>query len=229
MAAIVPLNHNFRRGMALAPCRSEFKETGQGNACHAVIQSFGHEGRSTVLSTSSCKIQPVEWEPEMKATFKAIFLAAILLGPASSALAASWIQASSTEEQLANDPKPKVVVMNSTDGAKNIKMDKGIVTVNESGAFFIIAAAQVGGKAKGLVRMWIRVNGKDVDNSNTEQLIGDPAFTAVLVSQGVAELKRGDKVTVAFSGSEPGVGLVVKKPAGEPVVPSIIFTGWKID
>jgi hypothetical protein len=165
----------------------------------------------------------------MKTTFKTIFLAAILLGPASGALAASWIQASSTEEQLASDPKPKVVVMNSTDGAKNIKMDKGIVTVNESGAFFIIAAAQVGGKTKGLVRMWMRVNGKDVDNSNTEQLISDPAFTAVLVSQGVAELKRGDKVTVAFSGSEPGIGLVVKKPTGEPVVPSIIFTGWKID
>jgi hypothetical protein len=28
-----------------------------------------------------------------------------------------------------------------------IKQDKGVVTVNESGAFFLIAAAQVGGKA----------------------------------------------------------------------------------
>jgi hypothetical protein len=43
------------------------------------------------------------------------------------------------------------------------------------------------------------------------------------------ELKRGDKVTVVFSGWEPGVGLVVKKPAGEPVVPSVIFSGWRID
>jgi hypothetical protein len=40
---------------------------------------------------------------------------------------------------------------------------------------------------------------------------------------------NGDKVTVVFSGSEPGVGLVVKKPAGEPVVPSVIFSGWRID
>jgi hypothetical protein len=165
----------------------------------------------------------------MKATVKVILVSVALAASVGGAFAASWIQASSTDEQLAVDPKPKVVVMNSTDGAKNIKMDKGVVTVNESGAFFVIAAAQVGGKAKGLVRMWIKVNGKDVDNSNTEQLIADPAFTAVLVSQGVAELKRGDKVTVAFSGSEPGIGLVVKKPAGEPVVPSIIFTAWKID
>ena len=165
----------------------------------------------------------------MKATYSAIFVSAMLLASVGGASATSWIQASSTEEQLAADPKPKVVTMNSTDGAKNIKMEKGVVRVNENGAFFIIAAAQVGGKGKGLVRMWMRVNGKDVDNSNTEQLIADPSFTAVLVSQGVAELKRGDRVEVVFSGSEPGVGLVVKKPTGEPVVPSIIFSGWRID
>jgi hypothetical protein len=165
----------------------------------------------------------------MRATFGVILMSAALLASAGGACAASYLQASSTDEQLAADPKPKVVTMNSTDASKNIKQDKGVVTVNESGAFFLIAAAQVGGKAKGLVRLWMRVNGKDVDNSNTEQIIIDPSFTAVLVSQGVAELKRGDKITVVFSGSEPGVGLVVKKPAGEPVVPSVIFSGWRID
>jgi hypothetical protein len=165
----------------------------------------------------------------MKAIFSMIFMSVMLLASVGGASAASYLQASSTDEQLAVDPKPKVVTMNSTDASKNIKQDKGVVTVNESGAFFLIAAAQVGGKTKGLVRMWMRINGKDVDNSNTEQIITDPSFTAVLVCQGVAELKRGDKVTVVFSGSEPGVGLVIKKPAGEPVVPSLIFSGWKID
>ena len=61
--------------------------------------------------------------------------------------------------------------MNSTDASKNIKQEKGVVRMNENGAFFVMAAAQVGGKTKGLVRMWMRVNGKDVDNSNTEQMI----------------------------------------------------------
>jgi len=165
----------------------------------------------------------------MKAIFGVILMSVMLLASVGGASATSYLQASSTDEQLAVDAKPKVVTMNSTDASKNIKQDKGVVTVNESGAFFLIAAAQVGAKTKGLVRMWMRVNGKDVDNSNTEQIITDPSFTAVLVCQGVAELKRGDKVTVVFSGSEPGVGLVVKKPAGEPVVPSMIFSGWKID
>ena len=165
----------------------------------------------------------------MKTIVSAIYMTAMLVASVGGASATSWIQASSTEEQVASDPKPKVVTMNSTDGAKNIKMDKGVVTVNEKGSYFLMAAAQVGGKTKGLVRMWMRGNGKDVDNSNTEQFIADASSTTVLVCQGVAELKRGDKIEVVYSGSESGVGLVVKKPAGEPVVPSIIFSGWRID
>jgi len=165
----------------------------------------------------------------MRAIVSAVFMSTMLLASAGSASATSYLQASSTEEQLASDTKPKVVTMNSTDASKNIKQEKGVVRFNESGAFFVMAAAQVGGKAKGLVRMWMRLNGKDIDNSNTEQLISDPSFTAVLVCQGVAEVKRGDRVEVVFSGSEVGVGLVVKKPTGEPVVPSVIFSGWRID
>jgi len=164
----------------------------------------------------------------MKAIVSAVFMSAMLLAPVGSASATSYLQASSTEEQLASDTKPKVVTMNSTDASKNIKQEKGVIRVNESGAFFVMAAAQVGGKTKGLVRMWMRLNGKDIDNSNTEQYISDPSFTA-LVCQGVAEMKRGDRIEVVFSGSETGVGLVVKKPTGEPVVPSVIFSGWRID
>ena len=99
----------------------------------------------------------------MRAGISAIFMAAMLLASVGAASAAGYVQASSTDEQLASDPKPKVVTMNSTDAAKNIKQDKGVITVNESGAYFLIAAAQVGGKTKGLVRMWMRINGKDVE------------------------------------------------------------------
>ena len=91
----------------------------------------------------------------MKSIVSAFFTGAMLVASIGGASATSWIQASSTEEQVASDAKPKVVTMNSTDGAKNIKMEKGVVTFNEAGAFFVMAAAQVGGKTKGLVRMWI--------------------------------------------------------------------------
>ena len=167
----------------------------------------------------------------MKSILKAFLVSATVLASASAASAASqYIQASSTVDQLAKDDKPVPVLMNSTDSAKGIKMDKGVVTVNETGTYFIIAAVQVGGRnASGLVRMWLRINGKDADNSNTEQTITDGNFTAVLVSQGLNELKKGDKIQAVFSGSAPGIGLVYKKPANEPAVPSVIFSAWKID
>src|SRR5215510_4785893 len=184
-------------------------------------------GADPTPSRTLCVV--LQLEAEMKAFVSAVFMSAMLLAPIGSASATSYLQASSTEEQLGSDPKPKVVTMNSTDASKNIKQEKGVIRFNESGAFFVMAAAQVGGKGKGLVRMWMRLNGKDIENSNTEQLISDPSFTAVLVCQGVAEVKRGDRIEVVFSASEPGVGLVVKKPAGEPVVPSVIFSGWRID
>jgi len=46
---------------------------------------------------------------------------------------------------------------------------------------------------------------------------------------GVAEYKKGDKINAMMSGSATGIGLVYKKPSGEPAVPSVIFSAWKID
>ena len=128
----------------------------------------------------------------MKLKFVAIFAGATLL--ASTAFAAPFLQASSTENQFATDTKPKVVTMNSTDATSGITNDNGVVTVPEDGTYFLMAAAQVGGKAAGQVRVWMRVNDADVGNSNTIQVLPDPAYTAVLVCQGLATLKKGTKL-----------------------------------
>ena len=205
----------------------EFLSVRGGETAKAYFCSASGGGQSNAVQNSVCVV--LQSEAEMRVIASAVFMSAMLLACVGSASATSYLQASSTEEQLASDTKPKVVTMNSTDASKNIKQEKGVIRFNETGAFFVMAAAQVGGKGNGLVRMWMRLNGKDIDNSNTEQLIIDPSFTAVLVCQGVAEVKRGDRIEVVFSGSDPGIGLVVKKPTGEPVVPSVIFSGWRID
>ena len=166
----------------------------------------------------------------MRAIVSAFFMSAMLLGSVGVASATSYLQASSTVQQAAEaGGKPKVITMNSTDASKNIKQEKGVVRVNENGAFFLMAAVQVGTTSKGLIRVWMRQNGKDIDNSNTEQFLTDTSSTTVLVCQGIAELKRGDRIEVVFSGSDTTVAAVVKKPMGEPVVPSIIFSAWRID
>lgn len=165
----------------------------------------------------------------MRAFFASLFACGVLAASVAPSVAGTFLQASSTEEQLAADSSPKVVTMNSTDASNGITNQNGVVTVGADGSYFVLAAAQVGGKVKGFVRMWMRVNGKDVDNSNTEQLISEPGFTTVLVCQGVAELKKGDKIEMAYSGSAPGLGLVIHKPTGEPLVTSMIFSAFKLD
>jgi len=158
-----------------------------------------------------------------------LMTAALLSGAVSASAAAIYLQASSTEVQLAADTKPHVVTMNSTDAAQGMTNKNGTVTVSEDGAYFVVAAGQVGGKVRGEVRIWMRINGKDVDNSNTAELIAEPDFTTVLVCQGVMELRKGDTVETVFSASPPDLGLIVKKPAGEPIVTSIIFSAYKIN
>ena len=167
----------------------------------------------------------------MKATFKVTLFSAMLLASASGAFAAGgYIQASSEEDQIATDTKPKLVTMASTDAAKGIKNNKGVVILDQTGTYFTIVGVQVGSRGgTGLVRLWFQTNGKDVDNSNCEQMVPTPDFTTVMISQGVGEYKKGDKVNAMYSGSAPGIGLVYKKPAGEPAVPSVIFSAWKID
>jgi hypothetical protein len=160
-----------------------------------------------------------------------MFVSAMFLAAPSGAFAAGgYVQASSEEDQIAKDTKPTKIVMASTDASKGIKNDKGTIILNETGTYFTIVGVQVGSRGgTGLVRLFFKTNGKDVDNSNCEQMVPTADFTTVMISQGVGEFKKGDKVEAWMSGSAPGIGLVYKKPAGEPAVPSVIFSAWKID
>lgn len=167
----------------------------------------------------------------MKAILSATFMSAMLLASVGAASAAGgYIQASSEQDQIAPDTKPHLVTMNSTDAAKGLKNANGVVTLDQTGTYFTIVGVQVGSRGgTGLVRLWFQTNGKDADNSNCEQMVPTPDFTTVMISQGVGEYKKGDKINAMYSGSAPGIGLVYKKPAGEPAVPSVIFSAWKID
>jgi hypothetical protein len=168
----------------------------------------------------------------MKAIVSAAFMSAMFLAWSGGAFAAGgYLQASSEEDQIVKQPnKPQMVTMASTDAAKGIKNNKGMVTLDQTGTYFTIVGVQVGSRGgTGLVRLWFQTNGKDVDNSNCEQMVPNADFTTVMISQGVGEYKKGDKVNAMISGSAAGIGLVYKKPAGEPAVPSVIFSAWKID
>jgi len=168
----------------------------------------------------------------MRTILSAIFVSAMFVAAPSGPFAAGgYIQASSEEDQIVQAAnKPQLVTMNSTDAAKGLKNNKGVVLLDQTGTYFTIVGVQVGSRGgTGLVRLWFQTNGKDADNSNCEQMVPAADFTTVMISQGVGEYKKGDKINAMISGSAPGIGLVYKKPAGEPAVPSVIFSAWKID
>ena len=107
---------------------------------------------------------------------------------------------SSTESQTAG-PEGKAISLDTLDASKAVDNNKGSVTIKEAGVYFVIAAGQVGATkagATGTVKLWMRQNGKDVGNSNTEQTVED-GTTAVLVCQGVGEFKAGDKLELLQS------------------------------
>jgi hypothetical protein len=141
---------------------------------------------------------------------------------------------------VTQDPKdgPLLVEMTSNDAISGIdhsdKTKTADITIKTAGVYFCVAAIQVGkdsGDAGDYLDVWIKQNAKDVDNSTCRQVIHDPKYTTVLVCQGIAECKAGDVFNVAIASSSPGKGIGIKviKPKGEPVVPSIIFSMYKIN
>ena len=81
-----------------------------------------------------------------------------------------YLQASSTITQCPGTA-PEVVQMDITDAASGVAMAASQITVEESGAYLIVAAPQVGREGAGpygCFDLWLRVNGADVGNSNVQ-------------------------------------------------------------
>ena len=173
----------------------------------------------------SKRVDMKRFASEMIAAAAALFLARICE-------ASPYAQLSSSQNQLGSSA-PRIAKLNHTDAIKGISNSNGLITFKEAGAYFVMAAAQVGsaaGKGQGNVRLWMHKNGRDVANSNSEQTIV-PGFTAVLVSQGILEVESGDTAEVVYSvtTADRDLGLIASMPSGEPTVPSLIFTTFKVD
>ena len=162
----------------------------------------------------------------MKKLVSALF---VLLASVSMAKADQYLQASSTVTQCPG-MAPEVVQIDITDAANGIAMADNKITVSEAGPYLVVAAPQVGREGAGPLGcfdLWLRVNGSDVANSNV-QLCQDAGSMAkdVIVSQGIVPLAAGDVLEVMMSANNPEAEMCIEaiQPAGEPLVPSIIFS-----
>ena len=125
---------------------------------------------------------------------------------------------------------PQAINLNNNDGSNRITNNNGIIRFQRAGTYFLMAAAQVGSlndQGVGDVRLWMRLNGADIANSNTIQTVNRD--TAVLVSQTVLEVQAGDQIQLIFSSdvTKGTLGVVASTPSGEPTVPSMIFSAFQ--
>jgi hypothetical protein len=107
--------------------------------------------------------------------------------------------------------------------------DNSIIRIKQSGLYFIITAPQIGRKKGSTSRyldVWMRKNGKDVQNSNIRASLFHGTSKDVIVNQTMIPLFREDEIQIMMSvesGSE-GIGLEAIKPKGEPTIPSVILS-----
>ena len=162
----------------------------------------------------------------MKKIFSALVL---VVASANLANAAQYLQASSSVTQCPGKA-PTLVAMDIVDAANGVSLANNKITVGEAGPYLIFAAPQVGregGGPYGCFDLWLRIDGKDVANSNV-QLCQDAGSKAkdVIISQGIVPMKAGDVLEVMMSASNPDAKICIEaiRPPGEPLVPAIIFS-----
>ena len=154
---------------------------------------------------------------------------------------AAFAQLSSAKTQRPPRGKRTVVEMELRDAISNMKFDprrsSTDLTITHPGAYFLIAAPQTNvlnpnEKPIGCFDMWMSVNGKDVANSNVRHCFpaDSPWSTDVIVSQGVGCFEKGDVVNlvIASDSQSSGAGIVAISPPDEPMIPSIIFSTFRV-
>ena len=159
----------------------------------------------------------------------ALAAACLITCGGSMAMAATpFINLFSDDSQVAAMPNVPLALKLSGDPTAGFKVAGSKVTIGAAGDYFVEIAAQVGGSGAGNVYLWPRLNGKDIDDSNSVQYISSKDFTAVLVSQGEMTFKAGDVLEFMIAGSMPGLGAIASKPTGSPTVPALLLTIYKL-
>lgn len=151
-----------------------------------------------------------------------------------------YVQLSDSTNQQPTTTLPTAIKFNTNDFLSgvghNTAGENDKIVISENGVYFLIAGGQVGrenGMLLQFVDMWFRVNGKDIANTNTRASLPEGLSiedTIVLITQMAMPLAKGDVAQVMFSVSDTntGIGLIATKPVDEPLVPSCIFTMYKI-
>jgi len=150
-----------------------------------------------------------------------------------SATVQPYLQASDSTDQQPGVTTPVLVTMNSTDSSSGITHSAGVVTILTAGVYFIMAAGQTGMTTNANINchLWFRKNDVDIPDSNTKAYLTSTNDSIVLVCQNIITFAVNDtlKIYQSINVTGKGAGLIHTAPAGEPEIPSVIFSMFKIN
>lgn len=153
-----------------------------------------------------------------------------------------YIQLSGTKDQVATEETynhPTTVVMNNIESKSgfNYDSDKNEIKILQDGVYFIMASFQSGAREitgniiKGAdLYFWFEKNGNPIPNSSAWVFASPNARSKYITDQLLQPLKAGDLLTVKFSSSSPGMGIIAF-PATEyrPASTGVAFSMYKIN
>lgn len=134
--------------------------------------------------------------------------------------------------------EPVIVDLDYTDNVPGLETtidhDDGNILIKKSGAYLIFGAPQVGkteGNRNRWIDFWIRINDKDVPNSNVRRVLTNKNVKDVLPLNVVTDLNRGDTVNIMMSAetNDEGMGIEYIEPHAHPAIPSMIVTIVQLD
>ncbi|CAF1002086.1 unnamed protein product [Adineta steineri] len=195
--------------------------------CQTVIKLEAKDKVQLVFSTTNKELGVIVSKPKNEPRVPGMIFATFQLLNEEKPI--PYAQLSSSQSQW-GCITPKTVKLDNNDGLQCIKNNNGIIEFEESGTYFVMAAAQCGSdKDDGIgdVHLWMKLNGKNIANSNTIQTVNKD--TAVLVCQTAMVIQAGDKLEMIFSTDVTSgtLGLVASKPHKESAVPSMIVSVFK--
>jgi len=125
------------------------------------------------------------------------------------------------------------VNLSTTDEINGLSVSVSNVTISTAGVYTIMAQPQVTASAgqSGDFHMWLEKHNTtkwvNVSNSNVELSLASQEEDVIPLIVAI-KLNANEKVRVMASVSNTGITLDAQTPAGEPVIPSIIFTMYRI-
>ena len=112
-------------------------------------------------------------------------------------------------------------------------LNLSVINITLTGIYTIIAQPQVatGAGGAGKFHMWLEkhdtIDWGDVPNSNVELVLANNEENVIPLIATI-RLKENERIRVMASVSDTAIILDTQSPAGEPVIPSIIFTMYRL-